>query len=185
MDDQMVIERAVSATGSVFRDVSPAQHGAPTPCEAWDVRALMNHVIAGNRYFAALARGEAGDTSVWQADHIGDVDPALVYEESAVAALDAWRLPGAVERVAPLPSGGQGPRLFDIHLADLIVHGWDLASATGQDRSLDPEVVQAVYDMWHGKLPPEIRGTVFGTEVECAPDAPVADRLAAYLGRNP
>ncbi|MGH3329048.1 MAG: TIGR03086 family metal-binding protein [Streptomycetales bacterium] len=185
MDDQTMIERAMSATGRVFRDVSPAQRGGPTPCEAWDVRALLNHVIAGNRYFPALARGEDSDMSVWGADHLGDADPAEVYEESAAAALDAWRLPGAVERTATLPSGGQGPRLFDIHLADVLVHGWDLATATGQDRSLDPEVTQAVFGRWYGNVPPEVRGMVFGPEVECAPGAPVADRLAAYLGRTP
>ena len=188
MDDRIgMLERAMAATARVVRGVRPEQHDDPTPCPDWTVRTLQNHLVAGNRYFAASAGGEQADMALWAADHLGDGDAGAAYEATAKAALDAWRTPGALERRAKLPSGGSGPRVFDMHLMDTVVHGWDLATATGQDSPVDPDTAQALYDAWHGKFPDEVRagGRVVGPEVDVAPDAPVTDRLLAYLGRTP
>jgi uncharacterized protein (TIGR03086 family) len=187
MDDLELLERAIAATARVVHGVRADQHGAPTPCSDWDVRTLMNHLVAGNRYFAARARDDNPDMSIWAAEHIGAGVPASVYDASAQEALDAWRAPGAVQRRARLPSGGTGPKVIEVHLLDVVVHGWDLATATGQDRSLDPEVGQELYDRWYGTVAPEARGEsgIFGPEVPAPPDASPVDRLAAYVGRTP
>jgi uncharacterized protein (TIGR03086 family) len=187
VDDLALLERAMDATRRVVHGVRPEQHDGPTPCSAWNVRALMNHLVGGNRFFAARARGEQPELSVLTSDHVGDGEPAAVYDESAQEALAAWRTPGAVDRTATLPSGGAGPKVINMHLMDVFVHGWDLATATGQDRSLDRDVGQVLYERWHGTVAAEVRGEggIFGQEVAVPPDAPVADRLAAYLGRRP
>src|SRR5205823_6220110 len=127
------------------------------------------------------------DFAMWAEDHLGDADPADAYAQTVAQALDAWRTPGAVQRSATLPSGAPGPRIVDMYLLEVFLHGWDLARATGQEKAPDDSVAQAVEEAWRGKVPDEIRasGRVFGPEVECAPDAPVADRVAAYLGRTP
>lgn len=52
----------------------------------------------------------------------------------------------------PLPGGGAGPRLADLHLLEAVLHGWDLATATGQDRA-DPDAVEAVLRTWYGNHP--------------------------------
>ena len=61
------------------------------------------------------------------------------------------------------------------------------ADHPGQDSPVNPDTAQALYDAWHGKFPDEVRagGKVVGPEVAVAPDAPVVDRLLAYLGRTP
>jgi uncharacterized protein (TIGR03086 family) len=180
-----LLERAVAAAAATVRGIRPDQYDLPSPCAEWNVRALLNHLVAANHLFTAWAAGEQPDMGVFAADHLGGGEPAKAYEEAARAALDAFAMPGATDRAAPLPSGGTGPRVVDMYLMEQVLHGWDLAAATGQDRDRDPEVTRAAYDSWYGRVPPEVRemGTVFGPEQPCPPDAAVADRLAAYLGR--
>jgi hypothetical protein len=75
-------------------------------------------------------------------------------------------------------------------IADLAVHGWDIAKATGQPTDLDPEVGQLALDWGRENLKPEFRGDEasgrsFGPEVAVAADAPLYDRLAGFFGRDP
>ncbi|MFE2527663.1 hypothetical protein ACFXEL_25860 [Streptomyces sp. NPDC059382] len=46
----------------------------------------------------------------------------------------------------PLPGGGTGPRIADLHLPEAVLHGWDLATATDRDRTGDLEAVRAAFD---------------------------------------
>jgi len=180
-----LLGRALATTSRVVHHTHPDQYAAPTPCADWDVRTLLNHLVAGNTFFAASARGDKADMSVWAHDHLGHDDPGTRYDDTAKTALAAWHTPGATDRTAALPSGGPGPHYIDMYLLEALLHGWDLATATGQDRSLDDEVVRAVTGTWTGTVPDEVRGMIFGPVVPAAPDAPALDRLAAYLGRTP
>ncbi|MFF3085376.1 hypothetical protein ACFVRB_10040 [Streptomyces nojiriensis] len=82
--------------------------------------------------------------------------------------------------------GGAGTRLADLHLLEAVLHGWDLATATGQDRAGDPDTVEAVLRTWYGNHPDEIRSRtgLFGPSRTAPADAPALDRLAAYFGRT-
>ena len=72
-----------------------------------------------------------------------------------------------------------------IHLAETLVHGWDLARATGQDPVFDPEVVEASLRECLGRVPAERpEGSAFRDPVPLEGSATPLDRLAAYLGRN-
>jgi uncharacterized protein (TIGR03086 family) len=66
------------------------------------------------------------------------------------------------------------------------VHAWDIATATGQPTDLDPEVAEAMLDMAQQRITADFRGEgkPFGREQECGDDRPMADRLAAFLGRR-
>jgi uncharacterized protein (TIGR03086 family) len=75
---------------------------------------------------------------------------------------------------------------------DLVVHGWDLARATGQEHRLDPEEVERLWPAAQamdermrtpGAFGPGI--VVFGPVVEVPADAPMPDRLLGLLGRDP
>jgi uncharacterized protein (TIGR03086 family) len=65
MDIAELHSRALDATRGVIAGVRQGQWAAPTPCQGWDVRALVNHVVAGNLWAAELAAGttidEVGD----------------------------------------------------------------------------------------------------------------------------
>ncbi|MFE0186584.1 TIGR03086 family metal-binding protein [Streptomyces sp. NPDC058989] len=99
--------------------------------------------------------------------------------------LAAWQTEGALERQMPLPGGGMGLRIAELHLLEAVLHGWDLATATGQDRAGDPDTVQAAHDRWYGNFPDEARAHtgMFAPSKPAPDDAPALDRLAAYFGR--
>ncbi|WKV73585.1 TIGR03086 family metal-binding protein [Streptomyces sp. PCS3-D2] len=184
--DIQLLEKALTHTGQLLGNVTPGQYALPTPCDDFDVRTLVNHMLAGNPYYVGLAHGGAPDFALFAQDHIGDRRPGEVYAEGAKEALAAWQVEGAFRRQMPLPGGGLGPRLADLHLLEAVLHGWDLATATDQDRTGDPDAVAAVFRTWYGNYPDEIRGAtgMFGPSEDAPEDAPALDRVAAYFGRT-
>jgi uncharacterized protein (TIGR03086 family) len=70
---------------------------------------------------------------------------------------------------------------------EVLLHGWDLAAATGQTWSSDPAAVERclgfVRDLAAGS--PEVRDGMFGPEVPVPADAPALDRLLGLAGRDP
>jgi len=150
--------------------------GETTPCDAWDVRTLLDHLIDTQKFFAAKARGEdvpfptATPPSV-----IGD-DPVAAYEGTRQEVLRAHREPGALEKTGPM---------LGIALTDQLVHGWDLATATGQDATMPEDLAEAAFATIDGRLTDEQRGKSFKAAVDVPDDASAQDRLLAYTGRQP
>src|SRR4051794_41656148 len=94
-------------------------------------------------------------------------DPGSRYLESAEAVLAAWAEPGAMERRVHMPFGDiPASAAVSIHFLDIVVHGWDLARATGQDTAIDPDLAAEALDISEGLLSPELRDTgVFGPAI--------------------
>src|SRR4051794_21221767 len=100
------------------------QLDAPTPCEAWDVRTVLNHMLDTQRYFARSVQGEdAAPPSPTPPSVLSD-DPVADFARSRSDAIAAFSAPG-VEDKARLSVG--------IAFSDQLLHGWDVARATGQD----------------------------------------------------
>lgn len=148
-------------------------------------RKVGHSPVAGNPYYVTLAQGGGPDFSLFAQDQIGDQQPGDVYAKGATDVLAAWQTEGALQRQMPLPGGGMGPRIADLHLLEAVLHGWDLATATGQDRTGDPDAVKAAMAGWYGNFPDEarVRTGMFGPSKPTPDDAPELDRLAAYFGR--
>src|SRR5438552_12951524 len=179
-------DRALEATTAIVANVDAAQFGAPTPCAEFDVRALLNHMVIGNDRFAKSAGGEPAEAVPLTGDFLHD-DALKSYRESAAAVSEAWRAPGALERTARLPFGDfPGAFALGIHTVEAIVHGWDLAKATGQPTELDPELhavawrnTKDIDDSFRGP------GRPFGPAVKAPAGASDTARLMAWLGRDP
>ena len=184
--DSLQYRRALLNTGRIVVGVRPEQLALPTPCRDWDVRLLLNHIIGGNYTFAEVARGGRADPTGDMEDHTRP-DPGTNYIASADAALAAWAEPGAMDRKVHMSFGDiPAPAAVSIHFLDIVVHGWDLARATGQDTTIEPDLAAEALDISHGLLSPELRATgVFGPEVPISDDNPLHDRLAAFMGRRP
>src|SRR5258706_15483954 len=145
----MYRDSVTAFAGKVAR-VRPDQWDAPTPCQDWDVRTLVNHVVSEERWSVPLFAGatipEVGDR--FDGDLLDD-DPILVAAEAAEDAKAAVSETGALERTVHL-SFGDTPAVEYVHqlFADHLIHGWDLSVATGNDRALDPEAVQGCLDLF-------------------------------------
>jgi len=183
-------DRAVASTADVVKATDVGQLGVPTPCAEWDVRALLNHVI-GTLW---LAEGLLADQTprypmapggLPPGDLAGD-DPAAAYAEASAAALAAAAAGDALTRVHVTPLGEMpGPALAGFTTLDILVHGWDLARATGQPADLDGRLAAHALGFAAQAITADTRAPRIGPAVPVAPDAPVTHRLVAFLGRNP
>ena len=176
--------RALAATGALVDRLEAADMTRPTPCLAWDVRALVNHVIANNSLYAAAAVGEAVEWGHRDLDWVGD-DAQGAYIRSADAVIAAF---GAADLDADLdmPFGRFATaQALAVHFVDVLTHGWDLAVATGQDAALDPELAAVAIDIV-GFYPPDVFGTeqFFAEGLPAPDDASPGERLVAMLGRH-
>jgi uncharacterized protein (TIGR03086 family) len=178
-------QRATEAFGRHFHAIREDQWGAPTPCSDWDVRQVVNHVVAENRWSPPLLAGrtiaEVGDR--FDGDVLGD-DGKAAWDDSAAEAVAAVYSDGSMDRVVHLSFGDFPGREYTMQLfADLLIHGWDLARAIGDDERLDPELVEACAT-WFAAMEDGYRaGGAVGPRVEVATDADDQDRLLAMFGR--
>src|ERR1700704_11418 len=112
--------------------VKPEQLSSPTPCADWDVRGLISHFVGGAGMFAAAFNGDAVaiDPDAPMPDLLGD-DPLAAFD-TAIAKFDtAVDQPGAMQLTITLPFGQlPAPMVLELLKFDLLVHCWDLATAT-------------------------------------------------------
>ena len=75
-----------------------------------------------------------------------------------------------------------------VALDEVVLHGWDLARATGQDFRCDPASAEAVLGFTERTAQPDqaaSRTGLFGPVVPVAEDAPTFDRALGFAGRDP
>jgi uncharacterized protein (TIGR03086 family) len=181
--DPEQLAAAAEVTGQVIDAIGDGQWGLPTPCDGWSVRDLAEHVVVGNDIFTAALHGQP-TASGPPAERSGDL--ASQYRRSIQELLQAFRQPGTLERVVSVPFGTvPGAVALHLRITELLVHGWDLARATGQavafpEDAAEQELAfsrQALKDVPPGRRP-------FAPPEPVAGDAPAIDRLAACLGRQ-
>jgi uncharacterized protein (TIGR03086 family) len=177
---------ALDRTGRVVAGIRPDQMRADTPCDGWDVHALLNHLVAGNLWAAELGAGatieEVGDRL--DGDVLG-ADPAAAYAVSAAAAAETFRRPGALDAPCAVSYGPVPGSVYAGHrMLDVFVHGWDLAAATGQDAGLDPGLMQACRDVIEPQVEAFRAAGAIGEEQPVPSDATDQQRFLAMLGRK-
>jgi len=181
---------AVASTAEVIKQTSPDQHAAPTPCAEWDVRALLSHIVgtlwlAEGLFADQQPRYPMAPGALPTVDVCGD-DPVVAYAEAAAAALAAAGQGDALTRMHVTPLGEMpGPGLAGFTTLDILVHGWDLAQATGQPTDLDGRLAAHVLGFAEQALTAANRAPRIGPALAVAADAPVTSRLVAFLGRRP
>jgi uncharacterized protein (TIGR03086 family) len=171
---------AIEATGQLVDSVKPEQWASPTPCDGWTARDLLDHLVTGNFGFARAVSGNelAGP------DHGDDI--ATAYHASARALTEAFGAPGALDRIVTVPFGTV-PASVAMHLriTELLVHGWDLAKATGQVPDFPAEVAEQELAFSQAKVGELPSGrSPFAPPQPVPADAPAIDRLVALLGRT-
>jgi uncharacterized protein (TIGR03086 family) len=178
--------RALDATGHIVDGVAADRWHAATPCADWDAHGLVNHLVAGNLWAAELAAGGTidGVGSRLDGDLLGD-DPAAAYAASASAAAAVFRRPGALDAPCAVSYGPVPGSVYAGHrFLDVLIHGWDLAAGTGQDYTLDPELIEAGQKIIEPQLDAFRSAGAFGPQVAVPAEASAQTRFLAMLGRT-
>jgi uncharacterized protein (TIGR03086 family) len=115
---------------------------------------------------------------------LGD-DPLAAYDASAAAASAVFSVPGAMEEPCAVSYGPVPGEVYAGHrFLDVLIHGWDIAVATGQDTRLDPELVEACWAVVEPQAELLVGSGMFGTDVEVTHGADRETTLLALLGRS-
>jgi uncharacterized protein (TIGR03086 family) len=193
MDDDHVGEiaaryrRRADAFEATVAAVADDQWNRPSPCAEWDARDVVRHIVDMHH---VMLRPYARRPTVADVD----ADPLAAFRAARAdvdAILDDPLLAGQ-ETQSPAGTMPGADMIDQVASADLVLHRWDLARATGQDDTIDPDELQG---MWPGlqQIPDVMRVpgafgpgvTVFGPVVEVPADAPLQDRALGLVGRDP
>jgi uncharacterized protein (TIGR03086 family) len=170
-----LLDAVFDKTERIIARVRPDQARLPTPCVDFDVARVVDHLVGWAKSFAAKLTGGAfeGDPN----DYRAGAEPAADFHDAAGTIIGAYRDGG--DATKQLPVG--------VLLMEYIVHGWDLAAATGQPADFTPAEAGRALDMGQQMLKPEYRGPgkTFGYEAEASDSASAVEKLVAFLGRSP
>lgn len=178
---------AADEVARVVAGIRDDQLDDPTPCEGTSVAGLLDHLVGLAEAFRCAAEKTPlpGQASASPDALVPDWRTRLPRQLPALA--EAWRSPAAWEGTAS--AGGvemPAPAMAAVALDELVVHGWDLAVATGQPYSVSDADVEACISFAGavGESPDE-RAGLYGPRVPVPADAPLFDRLLGLTGRDP
>ena len=185
MDIETLYERTLESWTTRVEAVGDDQWARPTPCEDWNVRTLVNHVVGEDLWTEPLVRGQT-------MEEVGDrFDGDLLGQKPVEVAVGAAALARhAVRQALPTRSKvnlSYGEEDLDEYLsqlaADHLVHGWDLAAATGGNTLLGFDLVDAVAAWFADREEMYRSAGVIGPRVDVTGDA--QSQLLARFGRDP
>ena len=169
--------------------VGPEQWHEVTPCSEWDVRTLVHHLLYEQRWVPPLLEGQTveqvGDQ--FEGDLMGE--DASSWPGLLASSIDEAHAliaqPGSLRRTVHLSFGATPGEEYVTQLtADLAVHGWDLALATGQDDTIDPEAVALLLPWVEANMGLLAGSGMFDSPIEADPGQPDQVRLLRMLGRR-
>jgi uncharacterized protein (TIGR03086 family) len=172
--------------------VRPEQWSNQSPCEAWDVRDLVEHVVVMH---AVMLRPL--DRTISPARSVND-DPLAAFQAARADVEAVLEDPSLAATECDTPNGRMtvAQQIDEVVSDDLVLHGWDLARATGQDDVMDPDDVERQWSI-NSAIPAELMEKyrtpgafgpgieVYGPEVKVPVDASLQDRLLGLIGRDP
>ncbi|MFN2557568.1 MAG: TIGR03086 family metal-binding protein [Nitriliruptorales bacterium] len=187
MDVRELHDRALDFFGELVAGVPEHAWKNPTPCDDWNVRALVNHNVSENWWACELLAGrsieDVGDR--FEGDLLGD-EPREAYEASAEAVRRAVAPLEDLDSSVDVSYGPIPAREFLEHrYVDLVVHGWDLAVATDQDPEIPSELAESAFETMSAQREQVRESAGFGPEVEVPEDADTQTKLLGLLGRDP
>jgi uncharacterized protein (TIGR03086 family) len=180
-----------AAAAETARVVAGAANTAPldtkTPCADWDLRTLLNHTILWTSYSAERrAHGESVAEELMSKDFTADPGFAQDYEAQLKKAVQAWSDPRAWEGDrSVMGSATPAADIAAMLIMEMVLHGWDVAQATGQDYRCDGDLAQAVLNtvQAQGDLFRQYQG--FSAVIPVPEGASAFDRALSLSGRDP
>ncbi len=179
-------QSAVDFMQPIIAGVRPDQMDLPTPCTEWNVRQVINHNLKVAECTLSLLSGTGFVNPMEVDDPLPTEGASGAFEATTFAILEAVKSPGAAERFIETPVMSMStPQLLMQVFGDLMIHKWDLATATGQDTSMDDGLAEICYNL----IEPQMEGSrqmgMFGPIVTVPPNASARDKLLGLAGRAP
>ncbi len=169
---------AAQGTRSTLSGVKPEQMNDATPCTEWNVKALMDHIVGGTGFVHSVLAGTEPSAPA-------SGDPVAAYDAGVASVVGAASKPGLLEANLTTPFGEMpGGQFLMSGFMDTLVHGWDLAKATGQETALDPKLVEVCYAAFLGHTDGLRAGGAITSEVPVSESASTQDKLLGILGRK-
>lgn len=163
-----------------------------SPCEEWDARDVVRHIVDMH---AVMLR--PFERTLSPAASVDD-DPLGAFTSARADVGTVLDDPGLATTECDTPGGRMTveQHIDEVVSADMVIHGWDLARATGQNETIDPDEVRRAWSEVHAIPPDMLRKMrtpgafgpgveVLGPEVVVPDGAPLQDRLLGFLGRDP
>jgi uncharacterized protein (TIGR03086 family) len=184
--------RRADAFEAKVEAVAPERWANQSPCAKWSARDVVNHIVSMHGVMLRPVNKAPPKSPTVEDDPLGAFRAARASVEAVLADPE---LAGAD---CDTPAGRMtvADHIDQVISDDLVLHGWDLARATGQNEAMDQEDVERLWannsaipaeviEMYRtpGAFGPGIE--VFGPEIKVAEDAPLQDRLLGFIGRDP
>lgn len=182
----LLIATAAAPHAALVRAAQHVPLDTPTPCDAWDLRALVGHLLHWTPVLAAAGRGEPVTPPDESADPVaGDWADALNAARDRL--VETWENPAAWDGTVSLggPDRLPAPMIGGMVLGEIVLHGWDLARALDLEPEWPEDVLAAALGAVEGMAEQGREMGAFGPEVKVGADASTLDRVVAVSGRDP
>jgi len=181
-----LFNRVLELTGQLVSTTDDADLERPTPCQEWDVRALINHMAISLLFAAAIVRNQPPPVDRLGTEDVLGPQFRSGFRRAAETAREAFSDPRALSGLCHSPAGTiPGSAWINFPTWDVFVHGWDLCKATGR-QAARPDELTAPILAWAQATFTGPRDTgQFGELVTVAADAPLVDQLVGLFGRQP
>lgn len=189
------LEPAARQLKTLLSGVTDDQLTARTPCEAYTVGDLLDHLMGLTIAFTMAATKSTGTAGSEAAPPPGpggesaaDLDPdwrrRLPLQLDELVA--AWKDPAAWTGTAEAGGVTMPADVTGVVAADeLVIHGWDLARATGQPFESEPHTTEAIFALLAPSADEDGQNGLFGPIVDVPDDAPLLHRALGLTGRDP
>lgn len=185
MPHSFYVQQSSTALVDLVLGLDSSHLDAPTPCADFDVQALINHLLLWGPVLEAAATKQ--DPPPQQAEPAEqDWCADLVASTRRVA--DAWARPQAWEgstRMGGAPEEVSARVIGGMVIGEFVVHGWDLAMATGGHLRTDDEVLAYLLADLEPNADYARQIGVYGPEVDVAASAPLLHHVLGLTGRDP
>ena len=169
-------EAALAAIQPVLRALTPADQPKPTPCADFTAHQLAVHLLDSLVRLGGMA---GASLTVPEQGSLEDKVSTLTGQTITV-----WRAVDLDGTVATPRGDAPAAFLASILPLELLLHGWDLAQASGQKLNVSDEVVTYIHHLTRDVIA-QGRGRSFADEVTAGADSDAVERFAAYAGRAP
>lgn len=187
VEDGDVVELYVEALaffGNQVVELGDHDWELSTPCADWNVAQVVAHVVVGESQVKAIVSGATVGSTIDADVSILGTGPMAAWRGTALAAIEAAREPGMLDKFFPHPSGElAGRALLGFRISDNLVHGWDIATAQGRSIELPDHLAAWSLEFWM-PVAMTLTETGFYAPPVTPPDgATTGERLLALLGR--